>query len=182
MRDLLSKIWWAVLLRGLCGIGFGVLAFTMPGLTLASLVMLFGWAAILGGVFEIAGAISGRGKSDDWWIWLLQGVVGVLVGALTFRTPEVTALVLLFFISVWALATGVLQIIAAIRLRHEIKNEGWMIVSGFASIALAVILLANPAVGALGLIYYIGGTALLSGLVLVLLALSLRRLAKPAKA
>jgi len=113
---------------------------------------------------------------------LLQGIVGVLVGALTFRTPGVTTLVLLFFISVWALATGVLQIIAAIRLRHEIKNEGWMIVSGFASIGLALILMANPAVGALGLIYYIGGTALLSGLVFVLLALSLRRLAKPAKA
>jgi uncharacterized membrane protein HdeD (DUF308 family) len=178
MRDLLSKIWWAILLRGLCGIGFGILAFTMPGLTLATLVLLFGWVAILGGVFEIVGAISGRSKSDDWWIWLLQGVVGVLVGALTFYTPGVTTLVLLFFIAIWALATGVLQILAAIRLRHEIKGEGWMIVSGFASVALAVILLANPAAGALGLIYYIGASALLSGLVFTMVALKVRGAAK----
>jgi uncharacterized membrane protein HdeD (DUF308 family) len=177
MRNLLSKMWWAVLLRGLCGIGFGILAFAMPGLTLATLVFVFAWVAILGGVFEIVGAISARGTTDDWWVWLLQGIVGVLVGVLIFRVPGVTTLVLLFFIAMWALATGVLQIVAAIRLRHEIKGEGWMIVSGFASIALSLILMANPAAGALGLIYYIGGASLLSGLVLVGLALKVRKAA-----
>ena len=179
MRDLMSKIWWAILIRGLVGIAFGVLAFAMPGLTLASLVLLFGVFAVVGGLFEIVGAISGRGKTDDWWVWLLQGIVGVAVGILTFRAPSITALALLFFIAIWALATGVLQIVAAIRLRREIRGEGWLIVSGLASIALAIILMANPAAGALGLVLYIGATALITGVVMVWLAVRLR---KPLKA
>jgi uncharacterized membrane protein HdeD (DUF308 family) len=182
MRDMLSKMWWAVLLRGLCGIAFGILAFTMPGLTLATLVMLFGVAAIVGGAFEMIGAISAKSQSDDWWIWLLQGAVGVIVGVLTFRIPGVTTLVLMFFISVWAFATGVLQIIAAIRLRKEIKGEGWLMVSGLASIALAIILMANPAAGALGLIYYIGAVALITGIVMTLLAFRVKGAVKTVKA
>jgi uncharacterized membrane protein HdeD (DUF308 family) len=175
MRNMLSKMWWALLLRGLVGIAFGILAFTQPGLTLASLVLLFGWIAILGGVFESLGAIAARGASDEWWVMLLQGLVGILIGVLTFRFPDVTAVALLFFIAIWALTTGLLQIVAAVRLRKEIKGEVWMILSGFASVALALILMANPAAGALGLILYIGATALISGVVFVLLALRLRK-------
>ena len=175
MRDLMSKIWWAILIRGLAGIAFGVLTFLKPGITLETLVLLFGVFAVVGGAFEIAGAISQRGKTDDWWVWLLQGLVGVVVGVLTFRSPGITTLALLFFIAIWALATGVLQIIAAIRLRREIKGEGWLIVGGLASIALAIILMTDPGAGALGLVLWIGAMAFLNGVIYTVLAIRLRK-------
>ena len=182
MRDLMSKIWWAILLRGIAGIAFGILTFLKPGITLETLVLLFGVFAIVGGAFEIVGAISQRGKTDDWWVWLLQGLVGVVVGVVTFRSPGITTLALLFFIAIWALATGVLQIVAAIRLRREIKGEGWLIVGGLASVALAIILMVDPGAGALGLVLWIGAMAFLNGIIFTWLALRLRKpmLASPA--
>jgi uncharacterized membrane protein HdeD (DUF308 family) len=177
MRDYLAKNWWVLLLRGLSAIAFGVLTFMLPSLTLATLVLLFGVTAIFGGVLDIGGAIVGRKGNDEWWLWLLQGVVGVLVGLMTFRAPEITTLALLFFIAMWSLAIGVLQVAAAIRLRKEIKGEAWLILSGVTSIALALILMSNPAAGALGLLLYIGAQAIVMGVVLVMVALRVRKLA-----
>lgn len=176
MRELLAKIWWVLLLRGLAAVAFGTMTFLLPAITLSTLILLFGVTAVFGGVLEIVGALAGRARNDDWWVWLLQGIVGVLVGIMTFASPAVTTLALLFFIAMWALAVGVLQIVAAVRLRREIKGEVWLIFSGVASIALALILMANPAAGALGLLFYIGAQAIISGVVLVLLALRLRKL------
>src|SRR5262245_27987702 len=177
MRELLSKAWWVLLLRGLVAVGFGAFALLQPGITLQSLLTLFGSTATVGGILDIVGAVSARSERDDWWVWLLQGIVGLLIGVLTFFQPGTTGLALLFFIAMWALAIGVLQIVAAVRLRKEIKGEGWLILAGVASVALSIILVTSPGAGALGLIYYIGAQALITGVTLVMLSLKVRKLA-----
>ena len=185
MFDLLSRYWWTLVVRGIFAVIFGILAFAWPGLTLVTLVILFGAYAFVDGIFAIVGAIGGWGERDDHWLLLLGGLLGVGVGIMTFRAPGITTLLLLIYIAAWALATGILEIVAAIRLRKEIKGEWWLILSGIASIVFALLLMTFPAVGALGLLWLIAIYAVVFGAILIALGLKLRGLRsqpKPAQA
>ena len=173
--SLFAGRWWAVLLRGLIAIAFGVLAFMWPGVTLSTLVLLFGYYALLDGSFSLIAAIGGRRRGDDRWLLALEGVVGIWAGIVTLRVPAITATVLVFFISIWAMATGFLRVVAAIRLRKEITGEIWLVLSGLASVSFALMLMLRPAVGALALVWIIAGYALMMGLFLVMLGIELRR-------
>jgi uncharacterized membrane protein HdeD (DUF308 family) len=181
MFDLLSRYWWTLVLRGIASIIFGILAIVWPEITLATLVIFFGAYAFVDGVFAIVGVIGGWKKMDDHWLLLLEGLLGVGIGALTLRTPGITATVLLMFIAAWALATGVLEIVGAIRLRKEIKGEFWLILSGMASIVLAVLLMFFPLAGALSLLWVISVYAVVFGVVLIISGLKLRSLRSHSK-
>jgi len=177
IRSLLAKYWWVFLLRGLAAIAFGVLALVAPAATIAALVFIFAVFALASGVLAVAGALALRKESDHWWVWLLQGVVGIVVGVLTFRSPAITALVLLTFIAVNAIIVGALEVVTAIRVRKEIEGEGWIIAAGLASILFGALLIARPGAGALALITVIGAYATVFGILLVLGAFRLRKAA-----
>ena len=174
MLHALAKNWWLILLRGICAILFGVLAFALPGVTLFTLVILYGAFALADGVFAIAAAIMGGATAPRWWLAVV-GLAGIGAGVLTFAWPGITALVLLFFIAGWAIATGVMQIIGAIRLRREIDNEWLLIACGVLSVLFGLVLLIRPGAGALALILVIGAFAVVEGVVLVALSLRLRK-------
>lgn len=176
MARLLAKNWWLLLLRGIVAIAFGVFALERPGMTLATLVLLFGAYAIVDGVFSLINAIAGWRHREDRWLLLLEGLIGLCAGFVTLQAPGVTAVALVFFIAAWALATGVLRIVAAIRLRREISGEFWMVLSGIAGVVFAFLVMDRPAAGALALIWMIGWFAVFTGAMLVMLSFKLRRL------
>ena len=99
MLAMMSKYWWLFVLRGVLAIAFGALAFFWPGITLAALVLLFGAYVFVDGIFLIIHAISGWNHSNHHWLTLLEGLLGVGVGVLTFFAPGITALGLLIFIA-----------------------------------------------------------------------------------
>jgi uncharacterized membrane protein HdeD (DUF308 family) len=172
--DTLSRNWWVVLLRGVAGILFGVFTFLAPGISLAALVLLYGAWAFADGVLAIATAVRRRGEADRWWVLVLQGVLGIAAGVVTLFWPAITALVLLYVIAAWAIATGVLEVAAAIRLRKVVAGEWMLALSGVLSIVLGVVLVLFPGIGALGVVFWIGAYALVSGALLVALAVRLR--------
>ena len=174
MAKLFAARWWAVLLRGIVAITFGVLAFTWPGVTVATLVLLFGFYALVDGVFSLLTAIGGRRHRQDRWLLALEGIIGIWAGIVTLRAPALTAVVLVFFISMWAMATGFLRIVAAIRLRKEISGEIWLALSGALSVLFALMLMLRPAVGAIGLVWVIAGYALILGVFEIILGFELR--------
>jgi uncharacterized membrane protein HdeD (DUF308 family) len=174
MLHALSKHWWLTLLRGICAILFGVLAFVWPGVTLFTLVILYGAFALADGVLAIAAAIMGGAPAPRWWLAIV-GLAGIGAGVLTFLWPGITALVLLVFIAVWAIVIGIMQIYGAIRLRREIDNEWWLVAGGVLSVVFGVVMLAWPGAGALALIFVIGAYAIAEGILLVGLALRLRK-------
>ncbi|WP_288132077.1 HdeD family acid-resistance protein [Microbulbifer sp.] len=180
MLRLMADNWWVALLRGLFAVLFGVLTFVWPGITLLSLIILFGAYTLVDGVVAIYGAIQGRGqasKSSLWWL-LFVGITGIAAGILTFFYPQVTGLVLVVFIGAWALVRGIFEIIGAVRLRKEIDHEWLLICAGVLSVIFGLVLLMKPGAGALALLWLIGGYAILFGLILVWLAFRLRRLKK----
>jgi uncharacterized membrane protein HdeD (DUF308 family) len=170
-----ARNWWLLALRGVAAIIFGVLAFIVPGITLFVLVTLFGAYALIDGILAITNALRHRDENRQWWVLLLEGLVGVLVGIATFLWPGLTGLTLLYLIAVYAVFTGILEIIAAIQLRRELHNEWALILSGAISIILGVLLMTNPGAGAVGLIWAIGIYAIFFGILMLVLALRVRR-------
>ena len=174
----LARNWWVVLLRGVAGIIFGLATFFAPEISLTALVLVFGAYAFLDGVLALISAIRRRGATDHWWLLVLEGVMGVAVGVLTFVWPDITALALLYLIAAWALVTGGLEIAAAIRLRKVITGEWLLVLTGIASVALGVLLILFPEPGALAVVLWIGAYALVSGVLLIALGIRLRSWAK----
>jgi uncharacterized membrane protein HdeD (DUF308 family) len=173
MLHALAKNWWLILLRGICAIIFGVLTFVWPGVTLLTLVLLYGAFALVDGVLAIIAAITGGAPAPRWWLAIV-GLLGIAAGVVTFAWPLVTGLVLLLIIAFWAIAIGIMQIIGAIRLRKEIEGEWLLIAGGVLSVLFGLVMVARPATGALALILVIGVYAILYGIIMVTFALRLR--------
>jgi uncharacterized membrane protein HdeD (DUF308 family) len=175
MVELLARNWWALALRGLLAVLFGILTLWIPGLTLVYLVFLFGAYTILEGIFNLVSAFRAPGHH---WPLVLEGILSILAGVLTFIWPGITALVLLYLIAFWALVTGVLEITAGIRLRRFITNEWLLILMGVLSILFGVLILLRPGAGALAIVLWIGAYALVFGITLIALAFRLRSMAR----
>jgi uncharacterized membrane protein HdeD (DUF308 family) len=171
----LAKTWWLTLLRGLAAIIFGVLAFIWPGLTLFTLVLLYGAYALVDGVISLVAAFTGSAKPVPTWWLIVVGLLGIAAGLVTFLWPGITALVLIIFIGAWAIAHGVFEIVGAIKLRKEIDNEWWLILAGALSVIFGLIVLVAPGAGALGLVWAIGAYSVVFGILLVGLSLRLRK-------
>jgi uncharacterized membrane protein HdeD (DUF308 family) len=182
LSTILSRYWWMILVRGVLAILFGIMVFAWPGITLLSLVYVFGFYALADGIVNVVTAIGGRQEQEHWWVLLLTGLAGVALGILTFLNPGITALALLFYIAIWAIVTGVLQIVAAIRLRREIKGEFWLALAGAASVALGLLLITRPGEGALAVLWFIGGYAIVFGVILLVLAFKARGFVKDVRA
>lgn len=174
MVELLTRNWGWVALRGVVAILFGALTFLNPGITLAVLVIWFGAYALVDGIFMVASAIANRHGEPRWGTLLVGGLLGIAAGIVTFFWPGITALALLTLIAVWAIITGIAEIVAAIRLRKEITGEWMFVVAGLLAVAFGVVLFVAPGAGALAMILWIGAYALLSGIVLVALGFRLR--------
>lgn len=173
----LVRNWWLVALRGLAGVVFGVVTFFAPAISLAALVMLFAAYALVDGVFALVSAVRRVRKHERWGMLVFQGVVGIVAGLGTIAWPGLTALALLYVIAAWAVLTGALEIVAAIRLRKEITGEWLLALSGVLSVGLGVMMMAFPGSGVLALVIFIGAYAFVTGWLLIVLGVKLRSFA-----
>jgi uncharacterized membrane protein HdeD (DUF308 family) len=174
--ETLKRHWWVPVIRGIAAIAFGTVAFAYPGLTVATLVLFFGAWVLIDGIFRVVGAIGHHGSDPDWGWHLVIGILGIIVGLLTFHAPQVTALALVIYIAAWALMIGATEIAFAIKMRQEIKGEWFLILMGLASIVFAVLLLWNPVAGAAAVIWLIAWYAIILGVLAIFFGFRLRTL------
>jgi uncharacterized membrane protein HdeD (DUF308 family) len=162
--------WRMVALRGVAALAFGLLTLIWPGLTLWSLVVLFGAYALVDGVVILAAAITNRDpiRGRAWLVF--DGLAGVAAGIITFAWPDVTALALLFVIAAWAIITGVIEVATAFELRQVIHNEWLLGLGGVASVVFGILLVITPGAGALVITWLIGWYALFFAVMLLSLA------------
>jgi uncharacterized membrane protein HdeD (DUF308 family) len=176
MLRTLAQNWWAVVLRGVCTVLFGLSAVAWPGITLAVLVMLYGAYALVEGALAVASAVMGRREGAFPWGVLLAGLAGVAIGVITFMSPGITALALLYLIAAWAVIRGVFEIIAAVQLRKEIDNEWLLGLSGLLSVGLGLLLFSAPGAGAIAVLWWIGAFAIVFGVLEIVLGFRLKGL------
>ncbi len=178
MGVLIARNWWALLVRGIVGIVFGILAISWPGITFAVLLALFGVYALVDGVMNIVGAVRRSRANERWGATLLEGIVGIAAGVFVFVWPALTGVAIVFVIAAWALVTGIAEISAAIRLRKYISGEWLMALSGVISVLLGVFLFARPLIGAIAIAMAVGIYAIAFGVMEVALSFRLRSWAR----
>src|SRR5262245_12815093 len=162
-------------IRGIVAVLFGIVALLLPGPALLGLVIAFGIYAFVDGVFALGAAIKRREHEGRGWL-ALEGIAGVIAGIVAFFWPGVTALALVALFGVWALVTGVMKIILAIRLRKEIRGEWLMVVSGIASILVAALIAIAPVRATVALVWTLGIWALVIGGLEIALSVRVRHL------
>lgn len=172
----LATRWWMLVVRGIAAILFGVLAIAWPGISVLALVLFWGAYAFADGLFGMMLA-AGAGAAGGRWGWLLfEGIVGIVAGVGAFVWPAMTAIALLTLIAVWAVFTGVAEIVAAVELRRVIEGEWRLALSGVLSIAFGTCMLIFPRAGALAVVTIIAIYAIVFGCLLVALGMRLHRL------
>ncbi|MFP4102047.1 HdeD family acid-resistance protein [Coleofasciculus sp.] len=174
MGSLLARNWWTISLRGAIALLFGVAVWIWPRITLEVLIVLFAAFALVGGVFALIAGLRERKVDPRWWLLLLEGVVGIATGIVVLVWPNFTALLLLYVIAAWAIITGIFEIIAAIQMRQEIRNEWLLAIAGIASVLFGLLLTIWPVAGALAILWLIGAYAIVFGILLLILGFRLR--------
>lgn len=174
--DVVSANWWAWLIRGICAIIFGVLAFMWPVAAILAFGILFGAYALVDGVFAIVAAIRTAEQHGRWLPLLIEGLAGLLIAGFAFWDLRVVLLAMYLVIAAWAFVTGVFEIVAAIELRKHISNEIWLIVGGIASIVFSILLFLHPLLGAIVITWLVGAYAVLFGILMIAFAFRVRGL------
>ena len=178
IAELFRHNWWVLALRGLAAVLFGILAFIWPGITIFTLVLLFGAYALVNGVLALVIAFKGPRRIRRFGSLIFGGLISVAAGVIAFIWPGMTAFSLVIVIAAWAIVNGIAEIVVAIRLRKEISGEWLLIVAGIASILFGVCLFLNPLIGALVLVWWIGGFTFAFGILLMVLGFRMRRAAE----
>jgi len=174
VAERLARNWFLLAIRGMAAALFGLLAFVWPGLTVLTLIFLFGIYAVINGVLALAVAYNARKGDGRFGSLIIEGVLSILVGIIAFAMPGITALSLLVLIAVWAIVTGIFEIVAAVRLRKVVSHEWLLIIAGLASLAFGVMVTLMPGAGALALVWWIGAYALAFGVLLMMVAFRMR--------
>ena len=170
LADLYKNAWWMLLLRGIFLVLFGILFATWPGAAVFTFIIFFGAFALVHGLMGVIGSIANRKDNEDWWLVLLEGVVSIIIGIMTFTWPGLTGLVLAYFIAAWAVIMGILRIYGAIKLRKAIEGEWLLIIGGIISLLFGIFVFARPLAGALAIALIIGVYAIVLGLLSILLS------------
>ncbi len=173
MSDALARNWWAIALRGVLAIIFGIVTFVLPGATMLSLVFVFAAYALLDGIFAITSAIRSAQRHERWGLLVVEGVIDLIAAAVAVAWPGLTILTFVLVIAVWALVTGALMTVAAFRLQLD-HGRWWLVLGGLVSILYGVLLIIAPLIGALVLTWWLGAYALVFGVLLLVLAFRLR--------
>ncbi len=169
----LARNWWAVSLRGVLGIVFGLIALWRPGAALLSLAIIFAAYLLADGVFAIVMAVRAAERHERWGLLLLEGVLTILMGLLAAAFPAGAVLAFVLITAAWALMTGALLLVAAFSL-HASHGRLWLGLGGLASLILGALLAASPFDGAVVLTWWLGAYALAFGIALLILGFRLR--------
>lgn len=175
MQNGIHRAWMALVLRGIAAILFGVLTLKWPNVTVGSLVVLFGGFVMLDGLLGVVAAMRARAGDAEWGAALMVGLVELILGLLIIMWPEMTTRVMLLFVGSWAIIRGVLEIYSAVQLRQVIKGEALLATVGVLSLLFGVIVLARPDIAAIAILWTIGIYLIVSGVLLVLLGMRMRR-------
>jgi uncharacterized membrane protein HdeD (DUF308 family) len=173
--DLTRRLSLLLGLRGVLALLFGVLVLLWPHVTVLVLAVVFAAYAVVDGIGMVASGLSGGRDRRRRWPYVLAGAVGIVAGVIAVSWPEITALVLVLLVGAWAVVTGALEIVTAVRMRREMPGRWVLALVGVISLIAGAIILARPDIGALALATVLGVYALLAGVALLRAAWQLRK-------
>ena len=174
LNGILARNWWAVALRGLLGIVFGLIAFFLPGATMLSLILIFAGYLLADGVLVIVAAVRAARRHDRWGWLTFEGILSIITAIIAALWPGLTAVAFVLIVAAWAIVTGGLMFAAAFFDLNTEHGRWWLALGGLISVAYGFLLIAAPLLGALVLTWWLAAYALAFGIVLVILSFRLR--------
>ncbi|WP_092805504.1 HdeD family acid-resistance protein [Rhodococcus globerulus] len=176
-----KEIWWMILVRGIFGVIFGIIALVWPGITVVALVFVFGIYSIVDGVVTLVRAIRDRAHLSSWGWFVFTGVVSVAAGVVALVWPGITAVVLLYIIAFYAILFGILGVIGSFKLKGlSGSGWGWLLAASVLAVIFGIILLIFPGEGIIGLTWLLGWYAIFFGILMLVGAFQIRSRAKEA--
>ena len=177
MLTVAARHWWVLVVQGVLGIAFAVIAILVPGIALLTLAYVFAAWALISGISALAEGFrvaEGRGRS---WPFAVMGVLGIVAGILAALIPGITILGLIVILGAWLVTSGVMEVYAAWQIRREVTGEWLLGLIGALRIIVGLIVLAMPLVGAILTVTLLAVWAFLGGIAALSLGWRLRRLA-----
>jgi len=172
LSEVLADSWWAVGLRGILGILFGLICLLTPGIAIEVFVILFAAYMLVDGVFAIASGIKAARNGERWGLLILEGIVDIASGLVAVLWPAITLIALIWIVAIWAIVSGALMLGAAFTLKLD-HGRWWLALGGIASLIFGILLVIEPLIGAVVLTLWIGAYALVFGIFLLVLAFQL---------
>jgi uncharacterized membrane protein HdeD (DUF308 family) len=172
LSEVLADSWWAVGLRGILGILFGLICLLTPGIAIEVFVILFAAYMLVDGVFAIASGIKAARDGERWGLLILEGIVDLAAGLVAVLWPAITLIALIWIVAIWAIVSGSLMLGAAFTLKLD-HGRWWLALGGIASLIFGILLVIQPLIGAVVLTLWIGAYALVFGIFLLVLAFQL---------
>ena len=172
LSELLARHWWAVGLRGILAIIFGLICLLTPGIAVGAFVIVFAAYMFVDGVFAIISGIRAAPSGEQWGLLILEGIVDLTAGILAVVWPAITLVALVWIVAIWAIVSGALMLGAAFSLNID-YGRWWLALGGIASLIFGILLIIEPFVGAVVLTLWIGAYALIFGIFLLVLAFRL---------
>jgi uncharacterized membrane protein HdeD (DUF308 family) len=179
MSNALSRDSWLLIIRGIVAIALGVLAFVYPGPTLAALIYVFAFYAIFDGVLALMGGFAGNNR-PNWWL-VAAGIAAIAVGTFTFFQPGTTAVALVLLVGIFAIVTGVGELVAAVTLGQLIPYRWLLTLSGIVGVVFGVFLIMSPGDGILSVLWLIGIYAIFAGILYIGLGITVHQAADTVK-
>lgn len=176
LTGMAKRPFWELLIRGILALIFGVAALVWPGVTAEILVIFFAIFMLLDGIMAVAGSVIMR--FDGWWLILIGGLAGILVGILTFVWPAITLIILVYFIAIRSFIVGLFEIIGASQIREKHEGKWLLIMAGIISIIFSLIIALRPDIGILAIVAIIALYAIFFGILLISLAFMVKSWAK----
>ena len=173
MSALLARNWWAIALRGVFAILFGIIALFLPLVTITALVLLFGAYMLVDGVLTIVAAVRAARQHERWGWLVVEGIADFVAAGIAFFWPLATVIAFVILMAAWAIVSGAIMTAAAFRLNVP-HGRGWMLFGGIVSMIWGVLLLLWPLIGAVVLTWWMAAYALFFGGALLVLAFRLR--------
>ncbi|TMQ26159.1 MAG: HdeD family acid-resistance protein [Deltaproteobacteria bacterium] len=171
-----SRLWWVLVLQGVLGITFGILAIIFPGLALVTLAYIFAIWAIVSGLSHLGEGMrvaEARGRS---WPFAVIGVISLLAGVLALIVPGITVFGLVLLLGAWLVTQGAMEVYTAYRIRREVTGEWILALVGVVRTLIGLVILALPIVGALLTATLLAVYAIVAGVTALTLGWRLRGL------
>jgi uncharacterized membrane protein HdeD (DUF308 family) len=166
MNAVLARRWWTIMLRGVFAIVFGLVALAVPGAVLLSLAFLFGIYMLADGIVGLVGTVRAVSAHGHWGALLAEAVLNILMGLIALFIPGAAVLAFVLLMAAWALISGALMLVSAIRL-HVSHGRWWLALGGVASLVWGVLLVAAPMIGAVVFAWWLGIYAMVFGIALL---------------
>ena len=170
---LCKRTWWVFLIGGIASVIFGVLAYLQPGIALLVLSIFFAASVLVDGVMNVVGSLRNMQK-EGWWIMLLIGILGLVVGGYALFNPPLSMLAFIYLFAFQAIMLGVFLVMLGYKVREATTREWILYLTGALSVILGALVIAQPVVGGLSIVWIIAGWSIAVGVLRIIFAFRIR--------